>query len=146
LITTNKPLIVLAATPADRITIVAEFPGATPEALFDYWIKPELFKRWWPSEVELTPEKGGNYHLSWPSQSWHLRGTFAEFNGGKELDFTRKWDHETVEPVLVRLNFEPTQNGGTKLTLHHGVYPANPEGKENRDAHRRLDVLSRKAS
>jgi uncharacterized protein YndB with AHSA1/START domain len=54
---------------------------------------------------------------------------------GKRLDFTWKWDHETVEQVLVRLNLEPTQNGGTKLTLHHGVYPANPEGKKNRDEH-----------
>jgi hypothetical protein len=61
LTTTNKPLIVLAATPADRITIVAEFPSTTPEALFDYWIKPELLKKWWPPEVESTPEKGGAF-------------------------------------------------------------------------------------
>jgi hypothetical protein len=25
--------------------------------------------------------------------------------------------------------------GGTKLTLQHGVYPANPEGKKIRDEH-----------
>jgi len=96
---------------------------------------PDLLEKWWPPEVEPTPEKGGKYQLSWPNQNWHLRGTFTEFVRGKELGFTWKWDHERVEPVLVRLNFEPTRSGGTKLILQHGAYPANPEGKKIRDEH-----------
>jgi uncharacterized protein YndB with AHSA1/START domain len=126
LITTNKPSIKLTATPADGITIVAEFSSTTSEALFEYWIKPDLLKKRWPPEVELTPEKGGKYHLSWPDQNWHLRGTFTEFARGKELDFTWKWDHEKVEPVLVRLNFEPTRNGWNETHAAARSLPREP--------------------
>lgn len=125
----------LVQTSTDRITIVADFPKASPEELFDYWTRPELLKVWWPPEAELRPEIGGRYHLSWPKQNWHLRGEFTEFNRGMSLAFTWKWDHEMVDVTQVRITFEHLPGRGTKLTLHHGNYPETAEGEKIRNEH-----------
>ncbi len=133
--TDNQPRLVQVETASDRIAILAEFPHTSPEKLFEFWTKPELLKKWWPPVVELQAGSGGAYHFSWPSQNWHLRGRFTDFEKGKSLALSWKWDHESFEPTVVRLKFEPTGNGGTKLTLHHGDYASSAEGKKTRDEH-----------
>ena len=135
MIDSKELLITLSATPMDRITIIAEFPHADSERLFDFWTKEDLLKSWWPPVAELRPEKNAGYHFSWPSQNWHLRGTFTDFTRGKSLEFTWKWDHENIEPTKVRLTFDPLPSGGARLTLHHGNYADNAEGKKIRDEH-----------
>jgi uncharacterized protein YndB with AHSA1/START domain len=119
----------------DSISIVAEFPNTSPEALFDYWTKPDLLKKWWPPIAELNPETNGRYHFSWPKQNWNLRGRFTQFRRGRSLRFTWKWDHEPTDATEVGLSFDQLPGGGTRLTLHHGTYAENADGRKIRDEH-----------
>ncbi len=131
----NKPLLERTETTNDRITIVAEFPRTGSTSLFDYWINPDLLKKWWPPVSELEPRVGGTYHFSWPNQNWHLRGKFTMFKRGEKLGFTWKWDHESVNETRVTLSFASLPNGGTKLTLQHEGYAKNAEERKTRDEH-----------
>jgi uncharacterized protein YndB with AHSA1/START domain len=93
----------------DHLKLVANFPNKSPDQLFQFWIDPSLIPRWWgPQIVEIEPKLGGKYTLGWPKRSWFLRGEYTQFQKGKLLDFTWKWDHEPLEPVrIVRVDFEP---------------------------------------
>ena len=132
---TSRPKLELVETAGNRITILADFPHLSPAQLFDYWTSPNLLKKWWPPAAELQPKVDGTCHFSWPKQDWHLRGKFTEFDRGKRLGFTWKWDHEAIDVTRVTLLFEALANGGTKLTLHHEGYSKNPEAKKTRDEH-----------
>lgn len=122
-------------SPKDRVIIVAEYPKQDPEALFDFWIVPDLLKKWWPPSAEVEPRRGGTYHFSWPKQNWHLRGKFTRFDRGKSLGFTWKWDHEPSDVTTVEISFEPLSKSGTKLTLGHSPYPDTPEGRKTKEGH-----------
>jgi len=98
-------------TPVDRLEVTAEFLNIRPTELFDFWIRPDLLKRWWPPEVEIESHLGGHYHFSWPKQGWHLRGMFTEFEEGKRLGFTWRWDHEPNDETRVEIFFEPPRAG-----------------------------------
>ncbi len=85
--------------------------------------------------AEVDPRSHGTYHFHWPKQDWHLRGKYAEFERGKKLGFTWKWDHESSDNTTVNIMFEPEAKGGTRLTLSHGQYSLSEEGKKNRQGH-----------
>ena len=129
----NEPQLI--ETPLDRIEVRAEFVRIEPAKLFDFWIQPDLLKKWWPPEVEIEPLLGGRYHFSWPKQSWHLRGKITEFEMAKRLGLTWRWDHEPQDVTEVRVLFSPGNHGGTELVLHQGTYALNEDGKRIRDGH-----------
>ncbi len=122
-------------TAADRITILAEFPGLSRESLFNFWIEPDLLKKWWPPVAELEPRLSGTYHFSWPNQNWHLRGRYTMFKRGEKLGFTWKWDHESVNETRVTLSFASLPQNGTRLTLQHEGYSKTKEDRKIRDEH-----------
>jgi len=122
-------------TAADRITILAEFPGMSRESLFNFWIEPDLLKKWWPPVAELEPRLSGTYHFSWPNQNWHLRGRYTMFKRGEKLGFTWKWDHESVNETRVTLSFASLPQNGTRLTLQHEGYAKTKEDRKIRDEH-----------
>src|SRR5215469_16032133 len=107
-------------TAIDRLTIVANSPQCSPNALFDDWTKPDLICQWWPQQAEIEPREDGAYHLSWPRMGWNLRGHYVKFDRGRSLSFTWKWDHEAAPARHVEILFDALPNGGTQITLTHG--------------------------
>jgi uncharacterized protein YndB with AHSA1/START domain len=119
----------------DRLVVAADFPELTPEAVFDYWTKPELITRWWPQEAEIEPRVGGRYHLGWPGMKWHLRGVYTAFEPGSRLAFTWNWDHEPDSPERsVAITLE-SKGEGTRLTATHGTYANTDSDREVRQSH-----------
>lgn len=126
----------LPSTP-DTLLVAVEVGRFTPEALFAYWIRPELLRQWWPQEAEIDARVGGAYHLAWPAMEWHLRGRYIAVEPGKRLAFTWHWDHDPAEMPerRVEVGFEPLGAGGTKLTIRHGSYTDSPRDDEERAGH-----------
>lgn len=128
--------IVQVSSADDKLVLQADFPGVTPGELFAYWTEPVRLVRWWPNEAEVQPDRGGEYHLSWPGMEWHLRGRYMAFEPGRKLAFTWHWDHEPNRPTRsVVVTFREI-TGGTLLTLGHGTYGHSPEDREERAGHR----------
>jgi len=119
----------------DRIIIDAEFQNLSPESLFDYFTVPGLLERWWPSLAEVDPRIAGTYHFSWPKQGWHLRGSYTDFERGKRLGFSWKWDHEPSDNTNVSLIIETLPRRGSHLVLNHGSYSVDEEGRKRRQGH-----------
>ena len=124
----------------DKAIVVGTFPTCSPGRLFDYWTIPQLITQWWPPEAEIESCLNGSYHFSWPQMQWHLRGQYTDFEPGRKLAFTWRWDHyPNITNVVV--NFEPLDaidaigDTGTKLTVTHGDYSDSGEDQEARQGH-----------
>ncbi len=122
-------------TATDRLIVVANFPQFAPDVLFDYWTKPDLICRWWPQQAEIEPGEGGAYHFSWPKMGWNLRGRYVKFDICRTLSFTWKWDHEAAPARHVEITFDALPNGGTQITLTHGLYTDATEDQQERQGH-----------
>lgn len=122
-------------TSTDRLMIAANFPQFAPDVLFEHWTKPDLMCQWWPQQAEIEPGEGGAYHFAWPKMGWHLRGRYVKFDRGRSLSFTWKWDHEAAPPRHVEIAFDALPDGGTKITLTHGLYTDSAEDQEERKGH-----------
>jgi uncharacterized protein YndB with AHSA1/START domain len=121
--------------PSSPETLIVSGPFLTlsPQAMFDAWTQPELLTRWWPQVAEVDLRPGGEYHFSWPSMDWHLRGSYTVVEPPHRLAFTWNWDHEDAPERTVVMHFAPLPEGGTRLTLRHGTYTA--EDTEEREGH-----------
>jgi len=116
----------------DRIVIVAQYPNITPELLFDYFVRPDLVRRWWASSAEIHARLGGSFHFVWNDLDLHLRGHYTFIERGKQLAFTWKWDHETHTPRSVMITFEPCANGALITVVHK---PYTPHEQQERQHH-----------
>ena len=120
----------------ERFVLKARFPHFTPELLFNYWIKPELLRRWWSSDLQLTARLGGGFHLPWMETGRCLVGTYTYFEHGKRLAFTWHWSDESSAPRRsVALGFRPSTSGGASLMLMAGLYDRTPDGRKMRRDH-----------
>jgi uncharacterized protein YndB with AHSA1/START domain len=117
----------------DRLIVSGPFLTLSPAVMFRAWTEPALLTRWWPNEAEIDLREGGNYHFSWPSMNWHLRGEYVTVEPDTHLSFGWTWDHETSPDRRVDVRFDPLPEGGTKLTLEHGSY-ADTDAEE-REGH-----------
>lgn len=115
------------------IKLSGEFRGFMPIELFDYWTNPDLLTKWWPPLAEVDGRVGGAYTLSWPDQGWHLRGRYSEFESGRRLAFTWRWDHDPdyLATTTVTLGFEEIETG-TRLTVAHGRWEDDDKAQEER--------------
>lgn len=122
---------------SETLIVEADFPSADPQTLFAYWTEPGPLQQWWPQRAEVEPYAGGSYCLSWPQQSWRLRGTYTVFEPGARLSFTWKWDHDPPETdaKVVTVAFTPLPPRGTRLHLTHGPYRETPDEQELRIEH-----------
>jgi uncharacterized protein YndB with AHSA1/START domain len=106
----------------DLLAVEAEFPAATPEAVFACWTEPARLRQWWPPEADIDPRATGTYLLAWPAQNWRLRGVYTLFAPPRALAFTWRWDHEPDAPLrVVMLQIDPA-HAGARLTLWHAPY------------------------
>jgi uncharacterized protein YndB with AHSA1/START domain len=127
------PIVQMLASDPDRLVVTINCPQLTPAQVFDCFVIPDLLALWWPPQAEIEPRVGGAYHLAWPGQNWHLRGTYTAFARGEWLAFTWQWDHEAEIPVrAVEIEFM-AQGDGTLLKLTHGFY--SPEDSEEKQGH-----------
>ncbi len=122
-----------AASTAEWLELEAEFEGASPEKLYDYFTKPELLIKWWPPAAEIEMKVGGKYRLTWKDQNWTLEGTVKEFDPGKKFVFSWHWNvNKPDEPTLeVTCTFTKTEKGA-KLTIKHGPNAADAKGQDDR--------------
>lgn len=122
-----------SASTKEWLELEAEFEGATPEKLYDYFTKPELLTKWWPPEAEIEMKVGGKYRAIWKQQNWILEGTVKEFEPGKKFVFTWRWNESPAEtPTLeVQCTFEKTEKGA-RLIIKHGPNTTDEKGQQDR--------------
>jgi uncharacterized protein YndB with AHSA1/START domain len=85
-------------TPFPSIELTAHLAGITPAEAYALWTQSDRLQEWWPPIAEVEARPGGSYHLQWPSQSWHLHGSFHDVQPGDHLAFTWRWDHLPADP------------------------------------------------
>lgn len=119
----------------DEIAFDVEFGIVDTEVLFKFWVTPTLLSKWWPPWAEVDAKAGGDYHFWWPHQEWHLRGSFVEFDLGKRLSFTWKWDHDKDDRTLVGVSFRRNDKAQGGLTLTHSGHSAIPRSEEILQSH-----------
>lgn len=120
----------------DRVIIAAHYPQFTPQRLFDAFTQADLLTRWWSPAAETEPRLNGAYHVWWEKLGKSLRGTYREFESGKRLTFTWKWDEDPEMPErTVTIDFAPDAAGGARLTLTHGFYGEGATEAEDRQGH-----------
>lgn len=123
-------------TKLNTLVVEAEYATVTPERLFEYWTQPALLTLWWPQEADIDGRVGGAYHLGWSAMGWHLRGQYTDFEPGRRLGFSWRWDHDPAEEPTrqVSITFEPSR-AGTTMTVTHGPYDDTPHDQEIRNEH-----------
>jgi uncharacterized protein YndB with AHSA1/START domain len=121
---------------------------ATPQAIFEAWIQPELIQQWFGGCSSSTfvgastdPRLGGAYSLSMegpsPSDPGTSRlavasGIYTAFEPGKLLAFTWNGSWQPDEESLVTISLNPVE-GGTELLLTHERFLT----EASRDGHNR---------
>jgi uncharacterized protein YndB with AHSA1/START domain len=133
------PAVEEVETGPEKLVMRGEFPDVEPEAMFALWTTVEGITRWWPPEAEIEAKVGGKFRLSWPGPGWLLVGTVREIKAPQRLAFSWKWAHEPEDaPALeVVVEIAKREEGGSVLTITHGPYEDTPEGRKEREGHRR---------
>lgn len=123
-------------SPDDRLVVSATYPYFTPGELFDYWVQPDLLRRWWVPEPEVHLAAGGSYVFRFPQLGQTLRGIYTAILPGEVLAFTWHWDHDGGSPTRqVEVSFQPQPEGGTSLILTHSLYTEAQEDQIERQGH-----------
>ena len=119
--------------------------AATPERVFDAWIRPEALKQWFgPGDVttptaETDPRPGGRYVLEMHGPTggvYRIEGEYLTVERPERLVFTWFWkkgdtgdlaDHEMLVTIELR-----AVGGGTELTLIHERMPSAEQAESHR--------------
>ncbi|KAF0242597.1 MAG: Activator of Hsp90 ATPase 1 family [Planctomycetota bacterium] len=125
------------STARDTLVLQGDFPGFSPQEMFEHHTKPELLVQWWAPKAEIGDRAGGAHVLSWPEQKWILRGEITDWQPGKKFGFTWKWDHEPKEKgaLTVGIEFDAAAAGGTRMTITQGPYADTEDAKAERAGH-----------
>lgn len=112
--------------------VVTREANAPARLVFEAWIKPELFRRWWVPksigmtllECELDVRVGGNYRLvfSHPAapNPMEFFGTYLDVIPHSRIVWTNEEGGENAQ--VTTITFEE-QHGKTLLTVHE-LYPS----------------------
>ena len=116
---------------------------ASPERVFDAWVNPETFVKWWGPEGFTTPEHlldvtpNGHWRavMRAPDGQRHIvSGVYLEINRPSRLVFTWSWEDEDGArgpESEVELTLRAAGNG-TQLHLVHRKIAST----DSRDSHR----------
>jgi uncharacterized protein YndB with AHSA1/START domain len=131
----SQPPITQLDSDSGRVVLTADFPHFSPHALFDYFTVPDLLACWWAPEATVDGRPGGSYQLRWPAMKWVLYGDYSQFEPGRRLAFSWRWQHEPDLPTRqVEITFEPLAQG-SRLTLTHSAYDDSPSDQSDRQGH-----------
>ncbi len=123
------------------LTIERDF-NAPPETIYDAWIDPELFVKWWGPEGMTTPvhsldiREGGSWSATMENsegQRYTSSGIYKVLDRPNRLVFTWAWDHAETgrgHETEVEVTISATASG-SKLVLVQGTF----ESMEARDSH-----------
>jgi len=117
---------------------------ASPEKVWAMWTAPEGIMRWWaPSAkemgfafrvLEMDVRPGGRYRFEMKRGEHAIfnHGTYAIVDAPRELLMVWRFDiflapGESPYDVPIRITFEPTASGGTRMVFREGSL-ATPEG------------------
>lgn len=89
---------------------IARIVGATPDQVFEAWLRPEHLSRWWgprdgrrdflTPHVEVDPRPGGTFRTCIRSprgDDYWARGVYTELYAPRRLVFTHGWEKEHGE-------------------------------------------------
>jgi uncharacterized protein YndB with AHSA1/START domain len=116
--------------------------AAAPDAVFPYFTDPARYVQWMGSEAGLDPAPGGTFRVRMPD-GFRAAGTFLQVDpphlvvftwGFADADAAQRSKHEpnrasTGNPMppgstRVTVTLDPTDSGGTRLTLRHDDLPS----------------------
>src|SRR5262245_12278076 len=129
-------------TTDDRVLKVSRVINASPERLFDAWIKPEVMLRWWGpenagvGEHELDIRVGGSWRTQFVcSMGGDLTcsGIYHALERPRRIACTWAWtqaDGSRGHETLVDVSFEEVERG-TRLTVVQQTF----QNAEQRDLH-----------
>ncbi len=115
---------------------------ASPEEVYDAWINPQTFVKWWGPEGMTTPKynletiEGGHWSATMENAKGDQHtssGVYTVMDPPNHLAFTWAWsgdDGSRGYETEVDLTFTKTANG-TLMVLTQGSF----EGKDGRDNH-----------
>jgi uncharacterized protein YndB with AHSA1/START domain len=120
----------------DRYVEAERWFKAPPEKVYAAWTTAATLERFfWPVGAgkvkELSLRPGGRLVVAHAEQPWTATWTFKEIVPNRRLVFTDHWDDGSGHVATGTLEFIPV-NGGTRLKVRHGPFPAKgpyqPEG------------------
>jgi uncharacterized protein YndB with AHSA1/START domain len=107
-------------------------PGS-PDAVFDYFVDPEKYRRWQGLEANLDPRPGGVFEITMAPQAW-VRGEYVAVDrphrivvtwGFESEGFALPRGLEQVPPGSSTLEFTFDADGdGTIIRLRHSGLPS----------------------
>lgn len=114
--------------------VSGDFEQFSPMELYHHFTLPERIVRWWPQVAEMEVRIGGAFHLSWPSNDWHLRGEYTALDPGAHLGFTWHWDHDPshIPAKQVDIWFSPLFEHGSRIGIFHGPFDGSSEDQASR--------------
>lgn len=114
---------------SDRELVVTRTFNAPPHIVFEAWVRPELFRRWWVPEsfgltllsCEMDVRIGGGYRLVFAGNPEPIAffGQYREVTPPSRLSWS---NDESPDGSITTVTFEE-KNGGTLLVVHD-LYPS----------------------
>jgi uncharacterized protein YndB with AHSA1/START domain len=113
---------------AERELVTTRTFNGPARIVFEAWIKPELFKRWWAPKsmgmsllsCEMDVRVGGKYRLEFEHDAMAFFGTYLEVTPNSRLVWTNEEGGESGPVTTV--TFE--EKGGKTLLVLHELYPS----------------------
>ena len=116
--------------------------NAAPEDVFDAWVKPEIFVKWWGPEGMTTPvhelnvHEGGRWSATMENaegKQYTSSGVYKILDRPHRLVFTWAWTQEDGSrghETDIDVTFKPN-GAGTRMILRQGIF----QDIEARDSH-----------
>jgi uncharacterized protein YndB with AHSA1/START domain len=114
---------------SDRELLVTRCFKAPPRLVFEAWVRPELFTRWWVPQTfgltllscEMDVRVGGGYRLVFAGHPdpFAFFGKYLEVSPHSRLSWS---NDESPDGSITTVTFEE-KDGGT-LVVVHDVYPS----------------------
>ena len=98
---------------------------APPHRVYAAWTEPAILSRWYcpnpdlPLEVTSDAVVGGRYRVDMGAGRYVAEGEYTALEPGRLVEFTWRWTTSDDPGSTVRVELFPTDDGGTRLVLHH---------------------------
>jgi uncharacterized protein YndB with AHSA1/START domain len=120
--------------PSDVSVEVEVRVEAPPEAVFGYFVEPDLYVRWQGSRADLDPRPGGRYRVEMEDGSV-AAGEYLEVDPPRRVAFTWGWEgKEDLRPGSTTVEVTLEADGdATVVRLRHFGLPSDEWRQVHRD-------------